>query len=342
MSVDGRKLRILAAITNTYLQTGEPVGSKLVSGLLDGEVSSATVRNDMATLFEMGLLEQPHTSAGRIPSHLGLRIYLDRVMVTSPPTAEELQRVDAFFNSRTPDPERILEEAANALAEYTGCATISTTIYRQSASVRKIELIPATEHTVVILLIASNGMIKNKVCRVDFELNPRVVDFFTNYANSRLVNRSINQITAEYMQSVSITLGEYSNIFSPLLTAIYELCREVSESKVYNGGTSNLLEYSELRSVANHLFRVLGNREDIMMLIERDLSPLGVCIGRENTLMELSDSTVIISRYKIGEDSLGAIGLIGPVRMNYSHLIPYLEYFSQSLGKLINNTLQEQ
>ncbi|MEG0754112.1 MAG: HrcA family transcriptional regulator, partial [Angelakisella sp.] len=195
---------------------------------------------------------------------------------------------------------------------------------------------------VVILLIASNGMIKNKVCRVDFNLVPRIVEFFTSFANSRLAGRSINDITAEYINSMSFSLGEYTDIFTPLLTAIYDLCREASDGRIYYSGESNLLEYDELRRVANQLFKVLDSREDMMSIIEKDPQDMGISIGRENQRMELNDSSVIISRYKIGDDSLGAIGLIGPVRMDYAKLIPHLEYFSAMLGKLINDTLKEQ
>lgn len=342
MELDARKLRILAAIAETYLTTGEPVGSKLVAELLGGEVSSATVRNEMAELFEMGLLEQPHTSAGRIPSHHGLRVYIDRIMHSQPLSMAERQEIEALFNRRNPDPERLLEDATDALAKHTNYATISTTLYRQSASVRKIELVPATNRTVVILLVASNGMVKNKVCRVDFNLTPRVVEFFNNFATSRMAGRSINEITAGYINSMSFSLGEYTDLFSPLLAAIYDLCREASDGRIYRSGSSNLLEYGELRQVANQLFRVLGSHDDMMALIERDSSAMDVTIGRENQYMELSDSSVLISRYKIGEDSFGAIGLIGPVRMDYARLIPHLEYFSQMLGNLINDTLHEQ
>ena len=170
MELDARKLRILSAIVETYIATGEPVGSKLVAGILEGKVSPATVRNEMAVLFEQGLLEQPHTSAGRVPSHLGYRLYLDELMRARPLTDGEKQEIEALFNLRDPDPDRLLEDAAKALAEYTGCAVISTALTRESARVRKIELIQATDRTVVILLITSNGMVKNKVCRVDFLL----------------------------------------------------------------------------------------------------------------------------------------------------------------------------
>ena len=341
MDIDERKLKVLAAIAETYLDTGEPVGSKYVAQKLNGVVSPATVRNDMAVLYEMGLLEQPYTSAGRIPSHLGLRLYIDKLMIAQPLNVGERNEIEALFNRRAPDPDQLLEDSAKALAELTGCAAISTTFYKQNAYVKKIELIPATSHTVVILLITSNGMIKNKVCRVNFVINQKIIDFFTSFANSRITGRSINEITKEYINSVAFVLGEYTDIFAPLLTGIYEICRETSDSKLYSSGESNLLEYDELRAVANKLFKSIHSKEGMLPLIKNTGDDVHVSIGSEIKKSEFNDSSVLISKYKIGDDSFGVIGLVGPVRMDYAKLIPHLQYFSDTLGKLINDTLNE-
>lgn len=343
MELDARKLRILSAIVETHIATGEPVGSKLVAQLLDGEVSPATIRNEMAVLFDQGLLEQPHTSAGRVPSHLGYRLYLDDLMKAKPLTGEEKQEIEALFNLRDPDPDRLLEDAAKALSEYTGCAVISTALTRESARVRKIELIPVTSRTVVILLITSNGMVKNKVCRVDFLLTPKILEFLQTFANGNLAGQSINEVTTAYLSSVAFTLGKgYVDIFSPILSAIYELCRECSDGRIYRSGTSNLLEYEDLRRVANQLFRVINSREAVMELIDREEEGIRVFVGKENPNSGFADSSVIISRYRIGADNTGAMGLIGPIRMDYARVIPHLEYFSQTLGRLLGETLEEQ
>lgn len=343
MELDARKLRILSAIVETHIATGEPVGSKAVAAVLGDRVSPATVRNEMAVLFDQGLLEQPHTSAGRVPSHLGYRLYLDELMREQPLTEGEKQEIEALFNLRNPDPDRLLEDAARTLADYTGCAVISTTLTRESARVRKIELIPATDHTVVILLITSNGMVKNKTCRVDFVLTPKILEFLQNFANGNLAGRSINEITTAYLSSVAFTLGkEYVDIFSPLLSAIYELCRECSDGRIYRSGTSNLLEYEDLRRVADQLFRVINSREAVLELIDREEEGIRVFVGKENPNSGFADSSVIISRYPIGPDNTGAMGLIGPIRMDYARVIPHLAYFSQTLGRLLEATLEDQ
>ena len=339
MELDPRKSRILATVVESYIRTGEPIGSKMIAAMLDDTVSSATVRNDLAYLGEQGLIEQPHTSAGRIPSHLGLRYYLDHLMQPQPLEEETRGEIDALFNYCDPDPDRVLEGAARMLAKETGCFAISTTISRHSLFVKRIEIIPATAHTVVILLLCSNGMVKNKVCRVNFDLTPNVVDFFQSFANGRLAGRSLNEITAQYINSMAFTLGEHTDIFAPLLAAIYELCREACEGALYRSGTGNLLEHPELRTVADRLYRLLDSREEMLRIIGSSDHDLFVSVGRENARIEMENSSMIVAKYRIGEDSIGALGLVGPVRMEYARLIPHLQYFAGMLGRMLSDTL---
>ena len=227
------------------------------------------------------------------------------------------------------------------LAKETGCFAISTTISRQSLFVKRIEIIPATAHTVVILLLCSNGMVKNKVCRVNFNLTPNVVDFFQSFANGRLAGRSLNEITAQYINSMAFTLGEHTDIFAPLLAAIYELCREACEGALYRSGTGNLLEHPELRNVADRLYRLLDSREEMLRIIGSRENDLFVSVGRENARPEMENSSMIVARYRIGEDSIGALGLVGPVRMDYARLIPHVEYFAGMLSRMLSDTLNK-
>ena len=341
MELNGRRMRVLSAIVDTYLATGEPAGSKLVAELLGGEVSSATVRNDMAALFEMGLIEQPHTSAGRVPSHLGLRLYLDKLVNYRPLSIQDRRKIDAMFNLRDPDPARLLEDAAEVLSEETGCAAISTTFTPKSVFGRRIELIPISDRTLVIVVLASNGVVKNKTCRVSFKLTPKVVEFFQNFANGRLAGVSLRDITAQYMNSAAVSLGEYSRLLGGMLSAIYDLCREINDGEYYQSGVNQLLEYDEMRTEAKELLSLLGRRKDVVNLVWGDKDGIQITIGKENNTQELTGSAVIVSRYNIGQDNLGAIGLIGPVRLDYARLVPRLEYFTKTLSKLLTETFED-
>ncbi len=342
MQLDPRKLEVLAAIVETFIKTGEPVGSKLIAQILDNRVSSATVRNDMAALFEMGLLEQPHTSAGRVPSHLGYRVYIDRLMHCQPLTQEEKAEIDALFNVRDPDPDKLLEDAAQSLADYTNCAAVSTTITPKTVRVSRIDVIPAGYSTVVILVIASNGVIKNKVCRVNFNVTPENMDFFNKFANSRFDGRSVDEISTMFISSVAVALGEYTRLFTPILTAIYELCKQINDGQFYTVGSTNLLGYREFEQIAHELLNFLNRKDEMLAMITSGEDGIQVTIGRENPHAELSGTAILVSKYKIGEFGDGAIGLIGPLRLDYARIIPHLEYFSETLGKLLSETYEKE
>ena len=342
MKLDIRKLKILTAIVETYIDTGEPVSSKILAQQLGFSVSSATIRNEMAALFEMGLLEQPHTSAGRVPSHLGYRVYVDQLMHCKPLSEEERREIDALFNVRDPDPDKLLEDAAQALADYTNCATVSTTITPKTVLVKRVEIVPAGTRTVVVLVIATNGVIKNKVCRVDFRVTGEIVEFLNQFANGRLVGRSVNDISQWYINSISVTLGDYSQLFIPVLATIYELCREINDGQFYTSGGANLLNYKELADIARDLLSAMANREQLLGVIGSKSDAVFITIGKENNQSELTDTSVVVTKYRIGEQNSGAIGVIGPVRMDYAKLIPHLEYFSQTLGKLLAETFEQE
>lgn len=343
MQLDERKRKILLTIATTYARTGEPVGSKSVAELLGGTISSATIRNDMAALFDLGLLEQPHTSAGRIPSHLGYRLYIDQLLSPQPLDSENRDEIDAMFNVRNPDPDRLLEDAAVALAALTGCATISTTITPASVTVKRVDIIPAGLSTVAILIIASNGVIKNKVCRVDFLVTPKVIEFFTAFAKGRIAGHTLEELTLQYLNSVGVSLGDYSQLFTPILAAIYELCREIYGGQFYIAGQTNLLRYPEYKNAGYDLLRFLSHKEKVLELV--DGSPgrtTTIHIGPENPQAELMGSSVVVTKYNIGRHTTGAIGIIGPVRLDYETAIPKVEYFAQTMGALLSETFEEQ
>ena len=335
-----RQQQILSAIVELYIKTGEPVGSKLIAKTASLNVSPATIRSEMANLYEWGYLEQPHTSAGRVPSHLGYREYIDALMSCEALKQEERDEIESLFNVKNPDPDKLLVDAAEALSEYTGYATLTSSIVPKTVRVRKIELIAAGTNTVVILLVASNGVIRNKVCRTDFNVTREIIEFFNKFANSRISGRSIESITGSYISSVSMTLGEYSRMFTTILMAIYELCSEVGEDRYYTSGTTKLLEYDEASKMARELLTLLDDRNRLQALFAPHQQNFKVIIGKENPTVELTGSSVLLTHYNIGGQPAGMVGLIGPVRLNYSRLIPHLEYFAKMLGDLMSDTLE--
>ncbi len=340
MNLSQRQQRILSAIVENFIKTGEPVGSKLLSGQLEFQASPATIRSEMAWLFDMGFLEQPHTSAGRVPSHLGYRAYIDSMMTCKPLTDAEKNEINSLFNVRDPDPDKLLGDAAEALSGYTNCATVTSAITPKTVTVRRVELIAAGMGTVVIMIIATNGIIRNKVCRVDFKVTAEVLEFFTKFANARLVGRSIDTITNDYINSVSVTLGEYSRMFTPLLIAIYELCKEINDGQYYLSGSTKLLEYGELSQLVHDLLVMLESRDNLHALFDSGNYDFKILIGKENSSMELSGASIVATHYEVGGQKAGSVGLIGPVRLDYARIIPHLNYFAKKLGEVLEETYE--
>lgn len=336
--MDQRKKKILEAVVEQFIRSGEPVGSKYVARAMDNAVSPATIRNDMALLEDAGYLEQRHTSSGRVPTKMGYRLYIDDMMQTIPLTASQRAEIDALFNIRNADPDKLLEDAATALARLTGFATVSTTMIPSNVTVRRIDIIPADNRTVVILLIASSGVIKNKVCRVDFNVTQPIIEFFLKFAETRLVGRSLEDITSSYISAVSVSLGDYARLFMPVFAALYDLVREINEGQYFTKGITNLLGFEELSAGAYDLFSFIEARNDMLKLIGTRGDAVQVLIGDETAMSQLAYSAVVLARYTIGQNARGAIGIIGPVRMDYAKLVPHVEYFANTLGKLLSET----
>jgi len=341
VTVEDRKLQILAAVAERFIETGEPVSSKYVAQLMNNEFSSATIRNDMATLEEIGWLDHMHTSSGRVPTHQGYRTYIDKVMHEIPLSSVEKSKIDALFNVRNADPDKVLEDAAASLAELTGMAVISATLQHSTVEIKKIEIIPAASRTMVIMMITSTGLVRNKVCRVDFDVTDAIVDFFTKFANATLVGKSVDEITTSYLNSVSVSLGEYAKLFVPMFAALYELVKEIDEGQYVAKGAINLLDYLELSNTSNELLKFLEKKKGVLDVINSNIEKT-VYVGRECMTGQLADSSVLVSRFDIGNSATGVLAVIGPVRMNYAELLPRVNYFASTLGRLLNTTYSDE
>lgn len=339
MRLTERQMRILEAMVNEYVRTGAPVGSKVLSQIVDIGVSPATIRSEMAILYDKGFLEQPHTSAGRIPSHQGIREYVDYIMKIKPLSKKEISQIDSLFNQRNPDPDKLLGDVADALSDYTGYATVASSIVADGVNIDRLEFIVAGQNTVVIVLIASNGIVRSKVVRVDFVISTDVIEFFGKFANDRFSGKSIDSITTSYINAVGLSLGEYSRIFTSLILAVFELCQEVSVGKYYVSGSTKLLSYyGELSQLAKELLAMIESPENLHKLFGTNFVDYKLLIGKENSAVELTDSSVIVTQYMVGGQPAGTIGLIGPVSLDYRRVIPHLEYFSATLGKILSET----
>lgn len=333
-SVDDRKLKILAAVVDEYVRTGEPVGSKAISQLDNIKVSAATIRNDMAALEQMGYLEQPHTSAGRVPTFAGYRLYIDELMTLPDLTDAEKLRLDEMLGDKDTPEELLVQNAAAALTEITQCAAVVTNSAPRFSVISKVEVIPTGKRLYVILLITSNGSIKNKACRLEFDLNNEQLDFFTHYIQENLSGVSVEELSEEMFDKMVAAVSAYMVSLSPLVRGICELSEDLRQQELTLSGGEKLLSCDELDKM--EVVRFIEHKDDLSQLLEGAFSGIQVKFGSESDSFAIGNSSLIVSKYRKDGKEAGSLGVIGPMRVNYKKIIPYVDYLTQKISYLMS------
>lgn len=335
MIVDDRKLKILAAVVDEYVRTGEPVGSKAISKLEHINVSAATIRNDMAALEQMGYLEQPHTSAGRVPTFMGYRLYIDELMTLPELPDEEKHRLDEMLGGEDTPEELLIQNAAAALTELTQCAAVVTNSVPRFSVISKVEVIPTGKRLYVILLITSNGSIKNKACRLEFDLNHEQLEFFTHYIEENLNGVSVDELSEEMFDKMVAAVSAYMISLSPLVKGISELSEEMRQQELTVTGSEKLLSCEDLDKM--EVIKFIEHKDELSGFLEDAFSGIQVKFGSENGSFAIGNSSLIVSKYRKGGKEAGSLGVIGPMRVDYKKIIPYVEYLTQKISYLMSD-----
>ncbi|MBP0979439.1 MAG: heat-inducible transcription repressor HrcA [Oscillospiraceae bacterium] len=347
MKLDNRKAKILEFIIDMYIKSGEPVSSKTISELFQNTISSATIRNEMARLYELGFLEQPHTSAGRVPSQLGYRLYVDQIMKKKSLSEEQTRQIESWFNIRDLDYSSLIKNSGKILSEITSCMTILSSMAFKSLIITKIEIIEVSNMALAVILVTSSGIIKSKVCKVDFDINFETLDYIYRFVNNTFAGKSVEKISKNYINSITTGLDNYQSFFSPIFYNIYEMCESLQTSDFYIDGQINLLLYKELKDVASDIIKIFSNKNTVIDIINDKFINLSdncgaavIKFGRELKRAELIDICLIISKYNISNIGTGNILIVGPGRLNYSVLVPWIEYFSKMLSVVLSESLE--
>ena len=339
VSLDERKEKILIAIVGTYLETGEPVGSRTISKFSDLNLSSATIRNEMADLEEMGYIVQPHTSAGRIPTDKGYRFYVDRMTTEK----ESLDAEHGALLERVDKLELLLKQVAKVLAYNTQYATMVTTPKHRNRTVKFIQLSQVDEHDLVAVIVVGENVAKNKLIHVDVPLGNQEVLKFNLLLNTFLTGVSISEINLEMMQAMKNQAGEYADILEAIFAGIMDAVNQAEEMQIYTSGASNILKYGELGDMqrATALLETLEDKEDLNRLADETLNGEGsgeggiqIYIGEESPVKDMQDCSIVTSTYELPEGAKGTIGIIGPKRMNYKKVVETLKSLTDELDTI--------
>ena len=335
-----RKKQILASIIELYIKTGEPVGSKGLISETGMTVSSATVRNEMSELAAMGYLDQPHTSAGRIPSQKGYRYYVDNLMKKREIDEKSKRMIDAGIYSANGDPEKLIAKAREILADLTKCACISTAPIGLNF-IKKIEIVPVGSYTAMMILLTSNGILKSRLCRLDEEISISIIEKFYNMASTFFIGKPTGDINIASMQTIAASMALDYFTMLPLLASVVDLAGSTTDSKLVIGGSSNLLSIRDYGSSIISLLEFLNKKEPLTEVISSAKDKINVSIGSENKFRQLENSSVIVAKYNVRDDDSGTIGIIGPTRMDYETIIPSVRYLTDIVGNMITSSLEE-
>ncbi len=333
--MDVRKENVLIAVVEEYIRTGEPVGSKTISKLPQIAVSAATVRNDMAVLEELGYLEQPHTSAGRVPTYSGYHFYIEHVVGRDSLSESERKRLDAMLESEGELSEELLiQSATTALAEVTKCATVVSDFAPKYSVISKVEVIPTGKRLYVVLLITSNGTIKNKACRLEFDLTEEHMQFFRNFMEKNLQGVSVSELSEDRMEQMVTAVSAYMMALSPLVQGVCEMSRDLQQQNVYVSGEQNLLSCQDLNQA--EVVQFISHKNELRGVLDDSFNGIKVVFGEEGDRFVIGNSSMIVSKYQKGRQAVGSLGVIGPMRLDYAKIIPYIEYFTEKLSHLIS------
>ena len=336
MDLDARKQKILQAIIANYLETGEPVGSRTISKYTDLNLSSATIRNEMADLEEMGFILQPHTSAGRIPSDQGYRFYVDQMMAEREEERGEhlalLEKVDKM--------ENLLQQVARVLAVNTNYATMVTAPQYQDTKLKFIQLSQVDETQLLAVIVVEGNIIKNKLIDVTEPLENDEILKLNILLNSFLQGLSLQDINLELMQTMKLQAGLHAPILEHIFTGIADAIAKARELEVYTSGTTNILKYPELGNIekASKLLGVLEEKKALVELID-DVQKYGdqgiqVYIGEETPVQNMKDCSIVTATYELEEGVKGTIGIIGPKRMDYEKVVSTLKDLTGELDTI--------
>lgn len=336
-----RKLKILSAIVENYIKYGEPVSSKNLCNILNLGVSSATLRNEMAELTELGFLEQPHTSAGRIPSDVGYRLYVDELMNKKNVPKVTKQFINNSLKSNFGTPEDLMNLASNILADITKCAVISTTVSSEQSKIISVNIVKTGKYTAFMVITTSTGVVKSKLFRVGFVLEEKYIELFHLILNQNFLGLTVSQVTLQSINSLLSSLNEVLPVVEEVIFTFFELCSEVSKSVTHLEGQTNLLFISDFDSKsALDLINYLKHSDSIFNLFLRARDNKNALIGREINREELIKSSILTKSYSVNGKGLGSIGIVGPMRMDYGLVISCMDYLTSEVEDLLNDLLE--
>lgn len=342
MNLDDRKKKILQAIIKTYLETGEPVGSRTISKYTDLNLSSATIRNEMSDLEDMGFILQPHTSAGRIPSDKGYRFYVDQLMNDK---VEEINEMKEILIDKTDKIETMLKQVAKVLAVNTNYASMVTKPHYKHRTIKFIQLTEVDESHILAVIVIEGNIVKNRILDLVEPVDKEIVLKLNIILNTFLQGLDLTEINIALIQKIKEQAEPYSDLINKVMDSIAQAISEEEDVEIFTSGATNILKYPELsdREKATELLYTFEEKKQLTELIADKMDDgeqrgIQVYIGDETPVKSMKDCSVVTATYEFGEGVYGKIGIVGPKRMDYEKVVSTL----QSLMNQLDDIFKEE
>ena len=345
MELTERKKKVLRSVVDLYIRTAEPVGSKAITELPDMKYSSATIRNEMAELTTMGYLEQPHTSAGRVPSAAGYRLYVDELMMDYRLSIDETKSINNAFEEKMQRVDKMVEKVARLVSQATNLPAISAASRCASLSVKRFDLILAGPGNVILVLMLSNEQVVNKLIKLPVDASETDLKLLAAVLNASMTDLYPEQFTAELMEKVMRSAGNAASLVPLILDFVQESLKASGTTDMAVAGQSRLLglpEYRDVDKAQRVLDSIDGEALSNLPAVMENSNGTRVIVGPENVSEELKDTSVVMTKFDIGDGMQGMIGVVGPTRMDYAKVTARLSYFAESLSKMFAKPEQPQ
>ena len=335
MELTERKKQILRAIVDSYIRTAEPVGSKTISQLPGMDFSPATIRNEMADLTTMGLLEQPHTSAGRVPSAAGYRLYVDELMQGYRLSMDETKTINQAMEVKMQEVDKMISQVGKLVSKMTDLPAYAVAARSSQRTVKRFDLILAEAGSFILVVMLSDNQVQNKLIRLPLDVSQEDLRLLSAVLNASLTELTADEITPELLAKVTRSAAGAASLVPVIVDYTVELLKK-THSEVYMTGQAKLLGQPEYHDVEKAQEVLTSLDEDVISNLPATLSSgtTQILVGPENVAKELKDSSVVITKFDIGDGMQGMIGVVGPTRMDYAKITARLSYFAENLGRM--------
>ena len=333
MELTDRKKQILKVVVEDYVRTAEPVGSKAIAAEMGG-VSSATIRNELSDLTELGYLEQPHTSAGRVPSPKGYRLYVNELMERQRLSIAETERINQSLQMRMEELDRVISQAGRAVSSLMNYPAYVAATGKKQMTARRFELLPVDEHSCIVVMMMGDNRVKSQLLRMQLKVDTEQMPTLVNLLNSNFTGISADEMNRRLMDVSEQVTPQMFLLLSQTIAYAADVLEEAGQKEVFTVGTSQLRKLPEFRDAdkAHQLMSFLSDSKENLPV--PDEGPMKILIGPENVSEALQDTSVVVASYDIGNDMRGLIGVVGPTRMDYGTVAARLSGFAEGLTRL--------